>query len=202
VSWINTLQSQSIEKISFYTLTTEFANYLKDDPRFDTVQVTGHSLGGGLAMITGAQASIPAVGLSGPNALISGRSFKPQVTEEQMNQYTFNIVPNRDIVPMLDDKADQFQFIRCEAEPYDFVGCHFARRSLCEILYTCVSLRVGGAEHVLQYGRSNSIDTTLTFLLQGTANRPAVCQCATQFGYPEPLTNGEITFEEVCGTST
>lgn len=90
-------------------------------------------------MITGAQTSLPAVGLSGPNALISGRSFKPEVTAEQMNQYTFNIVPNRDIVPMLDDKADQFQYIRCEAEPYDFVACHYAKRSLCEIIYTCVS---------------------------------------------------------------
>jgi hypothetical protein len=50
------------------------------------------SLGGGLAMITGAQAGIPAVGVSGPNALISGRSFDPPVTPEQMNQFTFNIV--------------------------------------------------------------------------------------------------------------
>lgn len=43
-------------------------------------------------MITGAQAEIPAVGVSGPNALISGRSFDPPVAAEQMNQYTFNIV--------------------------------------------------------------------------------------------------------------
>ena len=37
-------------------------------------------------MITGAQAKIPAVGLSGPNALISGRSFHPPVTADEMNQ--------------------------------------------------------------------------------------------------------------------
>jgi lipase ATG15 len=170
VSWINKLQTQSLEKISFYVLTTQFANYLKNSTQFADIQVTGHSLGGGLAMITGAQALIPAVGVSGPNALISGMSFKPEVTAENMNQYTFNIVPNRDIVPMLDDKADQFQYIRCEAEPYDFVGCHFSKRSLCEILFTC-----------------------------GTGNRPALCECHVDYGYPQPLTDGDQTFDEVCG---
>lgn len=92
VHWINSLQGQALERVSFYILTTEFANYMKNRTDFTDIQVTGHSLGGGLAMVTGAQASIPAVGVSGPNALISGRSFTPPVTAEQMNQYTFNIV--------------------------------------------------------------------------------------------------------------
>ena len=92
MNWINSLQGQALERVSFYILTTEFAKYMKNHPDFVDIQVTGHSLGGGLAMITGAQASVPAVGVSGPNALISGRSFKPPVTPEKMNQYTFNIV--------------------------------------------------------------------------------------------------------------
>ena len=100
---INGLQSESVERVSFYKLTTKFAKELKantsllsDDPlSYDTVQVTGHSLGGGLSMITGAQAGIPAIGLSGPNALISGRSFDPPINHEQLNKYAFNIIPNR-----------------------------------------------------------------------------------------------------------
>ena len=44
--------------------------------------------------------------------MISGRSFKPQVTPEQLNRYTFNIIPDLDIVARFDDKADQFQKIR------------------------------------------------------------------------------------------
>ena len=43
-------------------MTTPFAEELKEDESFLNVQVTGHSLGGGLAMITGSQAGIPAVG--------------------------------------------------------------------------------------------------------------------------------------------
>ena len=146
-------------------------------------------------MITGAQAKIPAIGLSGPNALISGRSFTPEVTEEALNKYTFNIIvryelfwlfllctrltsvsffsqPNRDIVPRLDDVADQFQYIRCEAGAWDFVGCHGAARSVCEIMYTC-----------------------------GTgANRPAICECHTKFGYPKPQTDGDEDFDALCPT--
>jgi len=174
VFWINRLQGEALDKISFYRLTTQFANYLKNDTEFNDIQVTGHSLGGGLAMITGAQASIPAVGVSGPNALISGRSLDPPVTSEQMNQYTFNIVPRRDIVPMLDDKADQFQYIRCESAMNDFVGCHFSKRSLCEVQYTC-----------------------------GTNGRPAICECVTEYGYPKPtpINGTDRTFEAACGLS-
>jgi putative lipase involved disintegration of autophagic bodies len=56
--------TESLEKISFYKLTTEFAEHLKETKEFefDSIHVTGHSLGGGLAMITGAQAEIPSVG--------------------------------------------------------------------------------------------------------------------------------------------
>ena len=39
-----------------------FTEYLKDTGEFESIHVTGHSLGGGLAMVTGAQAKIPAVG--------------------------------------------------------------------------------------------------------------------------------------------
>lgn len=121
-------------------------------------------------MITGAQAQIQAIGLSGPNALISGRSLIPPVTAEDMNKYTFNIIPNRDIVPMLDDVADQFQYIRCKSPAYDFVSCHYSTRSLCEILYTC-----------------------------GTGSRPALCECVTDYDYPKPITDGDDDFDTVCG---
>jgi lipase ATG15 len=74
---------------------------------------------------------------------------------------------------MLDDKADQFQYIRCEAGMNDFVGCHFSKRSLCEVMYTC-----------------------------GTNGRPAICECVTDYDYPEPITNGTETFAKACGIST
>ena len=141
-------------------------------------------------MITGAQAGIPAIGkwivsnvcpgplfdltsqklsgLSGPNALISGRSFSPPVTAEQLNKYTFNIMPNRDIVAMLDDPADQIQRLVCRSDLQASFGCHLAERSLCEIMYTC-----------------------------GSKNRPYLCECYTRYDYPKPEGDEEL-FDSIC----
>lgn len=86
------------------------------------------SLGGGLSIITGAQAKIPAVGLSGPNTMLTRLSLRPQVEANDLDKYTFNIVPERDVVPMLDDKAQNYQFIRCQAGYTNVIGCHDSTR--------------------------------------------------------------------------
>jgi len=71
---------------------------------------------------------------------------------------------------MIDDRAQNFQEIRCEAGLADFIGCHDSTRSLCEIIWSC-----------------------------GTNNRPAICECVTMYGYQEPIQNGTLTFKEACG---
>jgi len=170
VSW---LESASIERVAFYKQTTAFVQYLKNSSMYDNVQITGHSLGGGLSIITGAQTDTPAVALSGPNALISRNTFNPPLTIEALNNVVFNIIPDRDIVPRLDDVARLFQKIDCTAPNNDFAGCHDGRRSLCEIIFTC-----------------------------GTRDRPALCDCVIEFGYPEPTPKAGVTetFQEVCAS--
>lgn len=176
VKWMNTMASTSLDKVAFYKLTKKFAEELKQNETYSHVQVTGHSLGGGLSLITGAQAHIPAIGLSAPNALISGASYDPPITAEEINKYGFNIIPNNDIVPKLDDVSDQFQPIRCTSDVnMAFVTCHFATRSLCEIIYTC-----------------------------GSGNRPVFCECADEtHGYPEPVAAEGVnyTFAEFCAVA-
>lgn len=172
---ISFFQRGSVEQISFYKVTTPFAEQLKRDPSFDDLQITGHSLGGGLAMISGAQSGIPAVALSGPNAVLSGKSFDPPVTRDELNRYTLNIVPERDLVAKFDDLARNFQNIRCRSDPQDFVACHDFFRSFCEIIYTC-----------------------------GNDDRPAVCNCVLDYGYDPPTAddpNEERSFAEVCEQS-
>jgi lipase ATG15 len=168
VSW---LESATIDRVAFYKETTNFVNYLKNEGVNPHVQITGHSLGGGLAIITGAQTGIAAVALSGPNAKISRDTFSPPLTLEALDTWVFNIIPDRDIVPRFDDVARLFQKIRCIAPINDFAGCHDGRRSLCEILHTC-----------------------------GTGIRPALCDCTTEFGYPEPTPKAGVTktFKEEC----
>jgi lipase ATG15 len=115
ISW---LESSSIESVSFYMETTAFVRTLQQSGVYRSLQVTGHSLGGGLSIITGAQTGVPAVALSGPNAMISRKSFDPPVSVDALNTKTFNIVPERDPVPRFDDKAQLFQNIQCRA-PYN-----------------------------------------------------------------------------------
>jgi len=173
VKYISWLASESINRVAFYKETTAFAEYLLKDNNYDDIQVTGHSLGGGLAIITAAQTNIPGIALSGPNAMIGRTTFDPPVTEEALNTMTFNIIPDRDVVPRLDDRAKLFQEINCLADSSDVIGCHNSYRSLCEIIYTC-----------------------------GTMGRPALCECQ-KYGYPAPTPKPgtNITFEEACAAA-
>jgi len=168
ISW---LESETIDRVAFYRETTAFTEFVKSDPTYEDIQVTGHSLGGGLAIITGAQTSVDAVGLSGPNAMISRDTFSPPLSVDTLNSRTFNIIPDRDVVPRIDEPALLNQHIRCFAPVGDFIGCHDGRRSLCEILYSC-----------------------------GSGNRPALCECNTLFDYPEPAPKpgANRTFAEAC----
>eukprot|EP00814_Leptocylindrus_danicus_P000692 CAMPEP_0116028594 /NCGR_PEP_ID=MMETSP0321-20121206/15519_1 /TAXON_ID=163516 /ORGANISM="Leptocylindrus danicus var. danicus, Strain B650" /LENGTH=946 /DNA_ID=CAMNT_0003502573 /DNA_START=63 /DNA_END=2906 /DNA_ORIENTATION=- len=171
---ISSLQSHSIDKVSFYKITSDFVNELKDSGNYRNVQVTGHSLGGGLSIITGARTNTPAVALSGPNALISHKTF-PGVTVEALNTLTFNIIPDRDIVPRLDDVARLYQKIECTAPLNDVAGCHSSTRSLCELLYQCGNGPIGS-----QF------------------RRPVMCDCVTVFGYEEPTQTTGMSFAEAC----
>lgn len=166
---IYVLQSDSIERVSFYKQTTLFVRTLRNSANYTQVHVTGHSLGGGLAIVTGAQTGVPSVAISGPNAMLSRRSFSPPVTEDALNAFAFNVIPDRDVVPMIDDPAMLYQRIACGTDANDFFGCHASRRTLCELMYTC-----------------------------GTGPRPALCMCSEKYGYPEPISNGTRTFAEAC----
>jgi lipase ATG15 len=173
IQLINTIESTSIERVSFYKTTTKFVNYLKNETDYRGVGITGHSLGGGLAIISGAQTATPAVALSGPNTMLTRRSLDPPISSEALDSHTFNIIPERDVVPMLDDVAQNFQRIRCNTGANDVIGCHDSTRSLCEIIYSC-----------------------------GTQGRPALCECVEVFGYPEPdRINGSLSFADACAAA-
>jgi lipase ATG15 len=82
--------------VSFYRDSTSFVQYLQNrTSEFRGLAITGHSLGGGLAMISGAQTGTPAVAMSGPNAMLSKRSFIPEVTKEALDSKTFNVIPSK-----------------------------------------------------------------------------------------------------------
>ncbi len=127
------------------------------------------ALGGGIAMIAAAQLHVPGIGLSAPNTIISRMTFDPMIPLEALQKFTFNIIPDRDVVPRVDDRTDNYQRIKCRTKPHEFVGCHSATRSLCEILYTC-----------------------------GSSNRPIPCDCVNEFGFDVPKSERGLNFTDDC----
>lgn len=104
--------------------------------------------------------------------MISRDSFSPPLTVEALNTLTFNVVPSKDIIPMVDDKARLYQNINCTAPSSEFVDCHSIVRTLCEVMYSC-----------------------------GSNGRPVPCQCVLDYKYPEPSYIGNDTssnFTQLC----
>lgn len=168
VKAVSIIESSRLEDISFYQETTAFVKKLKEDNMYDSISLTGHSLGGGLASITGAQTESPAVSVSGPNNMLSRLTFDPILSKDDLNEYVFAIIPDRDIVPRIDDVGKLFQKIDCRAPMNNPLQCHFAKRTLCEIIYQC-----------------------------GSEGRPVFCFC-TEYGYSVPTATGNRTHEEAC----
>ncbi|KAG7373187.1 lipase class 3 [Nitzschia inconspicua] len=170
---INQMQSQAVQRVSYYKAIARFVNALQENATFTGIGLTGHSLGGGIAIISAAQTGVGAVAISGLNAMLSRLSFETKLTVEGLNSKTFNVMPNRDIIPMFDDKAQNFQNIDCPSDSRNPLSCHSVVRTLCELLYTC-----------------------------GTGNRHALCECVTSFNFPMPLTDSDQDFDSMCANAT
>ena len=91
IGTLTVLETGSTRGFAYYAKTTEFVNYLKD--QYSEVQITGHSLGGGIALISGAQTHSKAVGLSAPNTVLGRDTVYPKLKLDDLEKYTFNIAP-------------------------------------------------------------------------------------------------------------
>lgn len=90
------IESQAVDEISFYKDTVQFTKTIQASGEYSGIVVAGHSLGGGLSMMTGAIAKVPSIALSGPNTMMTRKSLDPPVSIEDLDRYTFNIIPERD----------------------------------------------------------------------------------------------------------
>lgn len=137
VWFIGFIQSDSLEKVSYYKVTTAFVNEFKDT--YEGMRLTGASLGGGLAIITAAQTGAPAVAISGLGAELSRNTLVPRVTMDDINKYVFNFIPDRDYIARVGGRPRQHQEAECNATTSNLFGCHSMWRSICEINYRCGS---------------------------------------------------------------
>lgn len=169
--------SDGLKDASYYIETTNFANdllrnnYTLRGQPFDFVRTTGVSLGGGLALITGAQSDAYGFAISGINPVLARKTWDPPVSLEAFNTRVFNVIPDNDLTSNIGDKVRSYQSITCRTWPAKRYNCHSFWRILCESLYSCGSPpdRAG-----------------------------AFCSCVQDWGYPEPTAIGNRSFADAC----
>jgi len=122
VRFMSFFQGELLKDISYYSVTRAFANDFSST--YDALHVTGASLGGGLAIITGAQARIPAIAISGLGAELSRKVIIPPVSNNDINMYTFNFIPDRDYVARVGGRPRNHQEAECTAPESNIMGCH------------------------------------------------------------------------------
>jgi lipase ATG15 len=170
VRFMSFFQTEDLEAANYYKVTTEFLNEYK--AKNYSLTITGASLGGGMAQISGAQAHTPAIAISGMGATLIRNIVKPKISIDDINKYVFNFIPDRDVIARLGGRPRLHQEADCNAPvSKSFSGCHGMFRSFCEISYRC-----------------------------GTNGRPVFCDCHYKYGYPEPEPIGTPTrsFREAC----
>jgi len=97
MAWV---ESQRLKEIALYTQTTQLVQFMRDYVGISgPIHITGQSLGGGIALITGAQANIPAIAISGPNNVFSRLTYDPPLDLDKIDATLFNVIPDRDLVP-------------------------------------------------------------------------------------------------------
>ena len=121
IAWVASfLQTDDLEKALYSNVTVAFANEMKSN--YSNLQVAGHSLGGGTAMITGTQAKLASVAFSGPSPVLP--LYNLGITRDDINQYAFNVIPDRDFIPRIGGRVRNNQQIECRANTSSLIGCH------------------------------------------------------------------------------
>ena len=125
IAWVASfLQTDDLEKALYSSVTIAFANEMKSN--YSNLQVAGHSLGGGTAMITGTQAKLASVAFSGPSPVLP--LYNLGITRDDINQYAFNVIPDRDFIPRVGGRVRNNQQIECLANTSSLIGCHYIWR--------------------------------------------------------------------------
>ena len=112
VHLVSMVETEAIQRVSYYKTTTQFVNDILENgygedigKDFTNIHITGVSLGGGLAIITGAQTSAYTVAFSGMGATLSRYTYDPPVELDKLNAHTFNFIPERDYIARIGGRA-------------------------------------------------------------------------------------------------
>ena len=123
----------------------DIAAYNMSAPLGSSLVLTGHSLGGGVAMIAGASADVAAVSYSGPGPVLGRERYQRSIdaacpecdadlSAARLHRSVLNIAPTGDFVPWAGGQPRSTQSLECEGS---FAECHTISRSICKLIAQC-----------------------------------------------------------------
>lgn len=102
--------------------------------------VVGHSLGGGLAKLSGIALNFTDVliSVSGPGITHAHATVDQtkHISMEIINRRIFNIYHDRDLVPWTDKQEGLIQIVTCPSD-YQRIQCHYVKPLFCHIVRIC-----------------------------------------------------------------
>jgi putative lipase involved disintegration of autophagic bodies len=105
-----------------------------------TFIVVGHSLGGGLAKLSGIALNFTDVliSVSGPGITHAHATVDQtkDVPMETINRRIFNIYHDRDLVPWIDKQEGLIQIVTCPSE-FKRLQCHYVTPLFCQVVRIC-----------------------------------------------------------------
>jgi hypothetical protein len=152
----------------------------------DKVLVVGHSLGGGVAHISGVQNNVRAVSFNGPGIAYAAR--KLGLDSQAIAEKTYTIMTDGDMVSRVDLHLGGVQDIRCKgSEVVEAANCHKVTDQAAEILESCGFERKGC---LLSSGPKPS---TLEVVCTRAESTPAPTITPTSTPTPAPTTTPTST---------
>ena len=118
------------------------------------ISVTGHSLGGALALLSGQLSGATSVAFSGPGILLS--AVKLGLDPPRLRNYgMYGIAPDYDVIPLVDEQVGTIQRIGCLNDDR-MTMCHSIDRTCCELRRQCGdpfgrTLQACGLQHIAQH---------------------------------------------------
>ena len=116
-----------------YVSVLDFARRRQDNRPGHAFYVSGHSLGGGIADLVGAELRLPTVSFSPPGVATTVQLL--ELDPKRLRALAMDVVPEKDLIPMITgDHGTMTLPLDCSTGR---ISCHRPVITVCEILYEC-----------------------------------------------------------------
>lgn len=140
--WSKLLRYSVFGDLSYYTQLHTFAERARANAEAagsSGVLVVGHSLGGGLAQMIGANMKLSTFAVSGVGVGYQG--LYADFNVEDSRDFLSVIIGTNDPVPLVDKQIGAIQQIECTCSRFSFSCCHHIETTFEELARTCGDLR-------------------------------------------------------------